>query len=146
VVTPTWNCTGTACADPGTGNGIYTSLSACQSNCAVTDTWECDGQGNCSNPGTGLGAFTSLAGCQSNCTASAIHEEISDLLIYPNPAKNTLTIDGNYISATIYDIFGKVVLTTDYQKTINVSTLSNGIYIIQISNNTTTITKKIVKQ
>ena len=75
--------------------------------------------------------------------ASAIHEEIASLLIYPNPAKNTLTIDGNYISATIYDIFGKVVLATDYQKTIDVATFSSGIYFMHINTNNSSAVKKI---
>ena len=51
-----------------------------------------------------------------------------------NPAKNTLTIDGNYTLATIYDVFGKVILTTNYQKTIDIATLSSGVYFINIRN------------
>ena len=62
----------------------------------------------------------------------------------PNPAKNTITIDGDYTSATIYDVFGKVALTTDYQKTIDVLTLSSAIYFIHITTNHTMIIKKII--
>ena len=65
--------------------------------------------------------------------ASAIDEESTSLLIYPNPAKNTLIIDGDYTSATIYDIFGKVVLATDYQKTIDVTAFRSGIYFMHIN-------------
>jgi hypothetical protein len=81
-------------------------------------------------------------GCCDNATTSAINEEISNLSVFPNPTENTLTIDGDYTSATIYDLFGKLVLTTDYQNTIDVSTLSNGIYFIKVDN--TTI--KFIKQ
>ena len=63
--------------------------------------------------------------------------------VYPNPAKNTLTIDGDYTSATIYNVFGKVVLTTDYQNTIDVTDLSNGVYFININTNKGYIIKKI---
>ena len=56
---------------------------------------------------------------------------------------NTLTIDGDYISATIYDIFGKIILNTDYQNTIDVATLSNGIYFIHINTNNAITVKKI---
>ena len=70
-------------------------------------------------------------------------EQISYLAIYPNPANDVLTIDGNYTSVTIYDVFGKAVLTTDYQNTINVSDLSNGIYFININTNNTITVKKI---
>tara|TARA_B110000240_G_scaffold65823_1_gene75051 strand:- start:14 stop:613 length:600 start_codon:yes stop_codon:yes gene_type:complete len=71
-------------------------------------------------------------------------EEVSEKFnIYPNPVNDVLTIDGNYTSATIYDVFGKVVLTTDYQNTINVAALSNGIYFININTNNAITVKKI---
>ena len=42
-----WDCDGQGnCFDPGTGNGLYSSLSSCQSSCVVP-SWDCDGQGNC---------------------------------------------------------------------------------------------------
>jgi hypothetical protein len=31
-----WDCNNGVCSDPGTGNGAYASLGACQSNCAQT--------------------------------------------------------------------------------------------------------------
>ena len=122
---------------------IYASLSACQTACQVTETWDCDGQGNCSDPGTGLGTFASQSACQNNCVANAIDEETTRLLIYPNPAKHTLTIDGDYTSATIYDVFGKVVLATDYQKTIDVSTFDSGIYFMHINTNNESTVRKL---
>ena len=36
LVVPSWDCDGQGnCYDPGTGNGAYSSLSSCQSNCVV---------------------------------------------------------------------------------------------------------------
>ena len=70
-------------------------------------------------------------------------EQISYFSIYPNPANEVLIIDGNYTSATIYDVFGKVILTTDYQNTIDVAALSNGIYFININTENTITVKKI---
>ena len=139
-----WDCDGQgSCSDPGTGNGQYSSLSQCQSSCVVP-SWDCDGQGNCYDPGTGLGLYSSLTSCESECVNVSLNEiGLNNLLIYPNPAKNTLTIDGDYTSATIYDVFGKVALTTDYQKTIDVLTLSSAIYFIHITTNHTMIIKKI---
>jgi hypothetical protein len=66
---PTWDCDGQGnCLDPGTGQGTYASLSACQSSCVVvTQTWDCDGLGNCLDPGTGNGTYASLSACQANC-------------------------------------------------------------------------------
>ena len=62
-----WDCDGQGnCFDPGTGNGLYSSLSSCQSSCVVP-SWDCDGQGNCFDPGTGNGLYSSLSSCQSSC-------------------------------------------------------------------------------
>ena len=64
-----WDCDGQGgCYDPGTGNGQYSSLAACQSNC-IAPSWDCDGQGGCYDPGTGNGQYSSLTSCQSNCIA-----------------------------------------------------------------------------
>ena len=147
IITPTWHCDGQGnCFDPGTGGGLYLDSLDCVDACdnSVDPSWDCDGQGNCFDPTTGFGPYTALVDCQLACANTAINEEISNLLIYPNPAKNTLTIDGDYTSATIYNVFGKVVLTTDYQKTINVATLSNGIYFINLEIENQVTTKKLV--
>ena len=36
TTTSTWNCIGVSCVDPGTGMGIYSLLSACQTSCVVS--------------------------------------------------------------------------------------------------------------
>jgi len=68
-----WNCTpATGCYDPGTGNGQYTTLAACQSACTVTPSWDCNPNIlGCYDPGTGLGQYTSLSACQSACAVAA---------------------------------------------------------------------------
>ena len=64
----TYDCDGQGnCSDPGNGNGSYSSLNACQTNCIIPVTYDCDGQGNCSDPGNGNGAYSSLNSCQTNC-------------------------------------------------------------------------------
>ena len=35
TIDSTWNCVNGTCLDPGTGNGTYTSLSSCESNCML---------------------------------------------------------------------------------------------------------------
>ena len=72
---PSWDCplnSPGGCFDPGTGNGQYSSLAACQAACgAPTPSWDCGAQG-CYDPGTGLGTYTSLAACQSSCQTNFI--------------------------------------------------------------------------
>ena len=64
----TYDCDGLGnCSDPGNGNGAYSSLNACQTNCIIPVTYDCDGLGNCSDPGNGNGIYTSLNACQTNC-------------------------------------------------------------------------------
>ena len=63
--------------------------------------------------------------------------------IYPNPVNNTLNIKSvNQIHSTLYDITGKKVLESN-SKSINLSLLSKGIYIIKITDLISNITESI---
>ena len=73
----------------------------------------------------------------------AINDLASNLAIYPNPVKDVLTIEGNYTSVDVFDMFGKLVLSSEYTKNINVSTLANGIYMLNITTEKGTQTQKI---
>jgi len=93
------------------------------------------------------GVFTSEIrenfNADGNATGISNNNNNSELTIYPNPVKNVLTIEGDFTSANIYDIFGKLVLSTDAQKTIDVSNLSNGVYFVNINVENTITVKKI---
>ena len=66
-----WDCGLMGCFDPGTGNGQYSSLAACQAACTVTPSWDCNPNAlGCYDPGTGLGQYTTLAACQAACSVS----------------------------------------------------------------------------
>ena len=110
---------------------------------ASTPSWDCDGQGNCSDPGTGNGMYTTQVACQTACVITAINEDISNISVYPNPVKDVLTIEGNYTSVDIYDVFGKLVLSAEAKQTINVSSLSSGVYMLKINTKQGTATQKI---
>jgi len=84
-----------------------------------------------------------------------IQNKVENWNIYPNPTNDKFIIEGLSEGKTqiiINDNVGKTVFNITIPqigfitKNIDISHLDNGIYIIQISNNTTTITKKIVKQ
>ena len=67
--------------------------------------------------------------------------------IYPNPANNYLTITSqiNGIkNIAIYDILGKQVLNTIASERIDISSLANGVYIVKITQNEFSVTKKLV--
>lgn len=64
-----WDCAPSGCYDPGTGNGQYTALGACQAACGnPIPSWDCSpNMLGCFDPGTGNGQYTSLSSCQAVC-------------------------------------------------------------------------------
>lgn len=74
---------------------------------------------------------------------------IAGLNVYPNPVANGyLFITSNSSDAksvAIFDVLGKqVAKTTTINNAVNVSQLKGGIYILQITENENTVTKKLI--
>jgi hypothetical protein len=67
-------------------------------------------------------------GCEGTTAVQLI--ESDKLTIYPNPANNNITIDGLNGTAEVYDINGKKVMDV-MSGTFDISTLSNGTYIVK---------------
>jgi len=69
----------------------------------------------------------------------------STLSLYPNPATHSITISGDIVvNAKIYNSVGQLVLSHN-TNVINVSVLTNGIYILAVETSTgNTIHKKII--
>lgn len=63
--TPTYNCTGGACVDPGDGTGTYATLAECLAGCSVAVSYNCV-NGQCVDPGNGSGTFATLLACQNS--------------------------------------------------------------------------------
>jgi hypothetical protein len=76
-------------------------------------------------------------------------EEQDNIVIYPNPARSILKIDGieDQLTINIYSITGNLMLLEDKPETrFDISILSNGIYIIVIQQaGKILLTKKVVK-
>ena len=70
-----------------------------------------------------------------------------DVTIYPNPTANYLFIEGNKnpISISIYNLLGAEVISKRNTHKINVSELSNGVYIIRISDGIGQTNRKFIK-
>jgi hypothetical protein len=105
-------------------------------------SWDCDPINGCIDPGTGNGQYNSITACNIACITD-ISENIANLSIYPNPIKNTLNIKGTYTYLDVFDMFGKLILSSKYATSINVSTLANGIYMLNIHTEKGTKTQKI---
>ena len=72
----------------------------------------------------------------------------TDLVIYPNPVSTELQISGSNVNSniSILDISGKTILTQkNVGKTIDVSSLKEGIYFLQLTNSTGTANYKFIK-
>ena len=88
-----------------------------------------------------------------NTTAATIHKNLADIIsIYPNPVTDIVTIhisDKESYHLKLINIYGKVVLSTAFlnEKSLNIKNLSNGIYIVTITNkNGTSYFSKLIKK
>lgn len=107
-----------------------------------------DGQGTCQE-GTAFETIMSGIG-DYNPTLSIAKKQISQFRLFPNPTnQNTVTINSTktgLITVSLFDVLGKNVLNETLQNnTVNLSGLKNGLYLIKISQNGTSITKKLIK-
>lgn len=77
-------------------------------------------------------------------------EDLSHIKIFPNPTSSYLSIDlpnqTEIESLQVIDMTGKVVLKThDRSQTLDVTQLSNGVYLLQVKTNYGTLSKRIIK-
>jgi hypothetical protein len=70
----------------------------------------------------------------------------SQILVYPNPANNKISIRANQIKGIkLFDVLGNEILNTK-ENEIDVSILSSGVYFVQVSTRGNNYTQKIVVQ
>ena len=83
-------------------------------------------------------------------TTGIVETSLPDINIYPNPSKDWIKIDGLKESSDvqIFDITGKLILQQEYQidDRIDISSLTTGMYILNIRNSEGVSSKKIIKQ
>jgi CubicO group peptidase (beta-lactamase class C family) len=84
-----------------------------------------------------------------DCTLSLTDEELKKVTIVPNPATDFIAISNlnsdNY-SVEIFDVMGKSTLKVINQNSIDISTLSTGIYFVTIRQGNLSITQKLIKK
>lgn len=126
------NCNATLTQSPATGTvvnpGVYTITMTAVSGTTVTRTFQLT-----VNPSLGI-------------------EDVvkNNFILYPNPAMNELNIKGDFDaneSVTIYNMLGQTVLkkaVTSNEQSIDISSLSEGIYNIYFNN--AKVTYKFVKK
>jgi len=86
---------------------------------------------------------------QTNIALENDNSDIENLSIYPNPvSQNKIYISTKNNAPKeieIYNVLGKVILTASiFQNELNISKLKAGIYIIKITENNITATRKLI--
>ncbi len=88
--------------------------------------------------------------CQIIVSIKSINETDTQIKLYPNPAKETLTIetDATNQKLEIINLLGETIHTIYIYKkaTLNTSAFANGIYIIKIPSKKGIIVRKFVKE
>ncbi|MGO4919258.1 T9SS type A sorting domain-containing protein [Maribacter spongiicola] len=77
------------------------------------------------------------------------NDEIAGFKLYPNPAIADVvyvtTQNNNLKEVRVFDVFGELVLAEKLStKAMNISKLSPGVYVVQVTENEKSITRKLV--
>jgi len=94
------------------------------------------------------GSFSSFT--QDSCSILSIEDSIIESFsIYPNPANNIITITSQHnekAQIQIHDVLGKKVFEqqTKLNEDLNISNLKSGIYILSVSIDNKTTSKKLI--
>lgn len=136
----------------GTANGFEGTVAPAVSNTTSAQR----NNGGCTDTNNNAADFTIAAPAPRNsgtalnvCSLATNQNAIAGLSVYPNPVVNGnlyITSDNAAPKAVaIYDVLGKVVVraTVDGQP-INVSGLNSGVYIVKITEEGKTATRKLV--
>lgn len=73
--------------------------------------------------------------------------ENNSVSVYPTPANNILTIEGDGIhSVQMFDACGRTVLSRNNGGKVDISTLTSGIYVVRVTTNCGVSVQKIIKE
>jgi hypothetical protein len=135
----------------GTANGFETAPTAPISNStsALRNNNGCnDTNDNSLDFTVGTPSARNSATAANICTLSNVKNQIEGLQVYPNPVTNgTFYINTNADSTkevVVYDVLGKQVVKTTTTNAVNVSNLKGGVYIVKITEEGKTATRKLV--
>ena len=145
-----YNCPGAQWTGANTTNNTYTyPLNALNSETNVIFRFVFHSDESVNRPGVNIDNFL------INGTLSSQNFELQNVVVYPNPSKGIFTISlGNLQPETIevYDVMGKLIMknnaisVTNFQTSIDLSAVAQGIYFIKISANGQNSVKRIVKE
>ncbi len=88
---------------------------------------------------------------QHSSVLSINDHSLNELKLYPNPAKgNTIYFNTNkHLNIKIYDVLGKLVMSKSINNNndyIDISNINKGVYLVRISSDNQSTTKKLIRQ
>jgi predicted extracellular nuclease len=127
-----------------TGTALTSTTAVLRNNGGCTDS-----NNNAADFTTAAPAPRNSATALNSCALATSQNAIAGLDIYPNPVTNGVlninTTANDAKNVVVYDVLGKqVVNTTISGSTVNVANLKNGVYIVKITENGKTATRKLV--
>ena len=93
--------------------------------------------------------YDAMDSCDGCATLGTSEFNAVEFNMYPNPVKNTLNIKSQdaISNVAVYDLLGKEVISSNnVSNTLDVSALSNGVYLIRLTSNKGVATKRFVKE
>jgi hypothetical protein len=175
LLAPTVTCPANQTVDPGPGNLFYevpdyigNGEATADDNCTdpVTITTQDPAAGSLITDGTytvtitGEDASGNVGTCSFQLTVESVlgiqsNELNNAISMYPNPAQDQVTISNSsniqLETVVIYDLNGKMVNQIDLstmqgEQMINISDLASGVYVVQLTSDTSSAVKRLVKK
>ncbi len=85
-----------------------------------------------------------------NANLATDNPVLTDVSIYPNPANgnvvNIQTKEAGSVQVNVFNMLGKQVITKTVNNSLNIETLATGVYLLQITQEGKTATKKLIVQ
>ena len=69
----------------------------------------------------------------------------NDVIVYPNPTKDKININKN-VDITMFNYLGDIIISKQSINVLDVSKISSGMYMLQITYENKTINKRIIKK
>ncbi|MCX8523086.1 T9SS type A sorting domain-containing protein [Chryseobacterium formosus] len=145
AVTPiTVNSYGTAYGFNVVNNKIYAADPS--GYVAAGKIYTYDLQGSLLNTFTVTSLPNQIIAYNSASLSTVENSKASKLSIYPNPSSNKFFVQGlNSGNVQVYDLNGRMVINTQYSENgIDVSTLSKGVYVVNITDKSNSFSEKLI--
>jgi hypothetical protein len=162
VASYTWNNGATTQDLENITNGTYTVIVTTTNGCEIVKSFfvatysnssMVSGSATGNNHNAGSSTSSNVNPRMANGTTIATltqdnNQEVSDLIVYPNPAKENVNVkwNGNATSLIVLNANGQVINTYDLNEVteLSLNNLNTGVYFIKITDNNNSLTQKLI--